>query len=250
ADVKDNVCFLDEQTIFYPAGANSILYNVETKTQKFIPVSERCEGITGLTISANKRYVAIAERAEKAQIAIYDLHSLRKRKTLFLPDCDAKEFVSLAFSTDAKYIVAHTCGPDWLLCYWTWEKAKLMASVKTATAPDSTVCQVLLNPSDNTQVSVVGNCVFKLSRYSEGQLKQFGSQKLEPKALAVGTEDGKLIVFEGGEVKMEISNNQGPQQTPKAIYAMMAFSKGLVAAGEGGSATVYEKGEAPGELFK
>lgn len=35
--VAGNICFHDEQTVVYPAGANCILYNIDQKSQKFIP---------------------------------------------------------------------------------------------------------------------------------------------------------------------------------------------------------------------
>ncbi len=38
ADVRDNICFLDEQTVLYPAGSSLIVYNVDTRTQRFIQV--------------------------------------------------------------------------------------------------------------------------------------------------------------------------------------------------------------------
>jgi len=37
ADVKDNLCYLDEQTVLYPSGHNIVVFNTEQKTQKFIP---------------------------------------------------------------------------------------------------------------------------------------------------------------------------------------------------------------------
>ena len=35
--VSGNICYHDEQTIVYPAGSNCILYNIDQKSQKFIP---------------------------------------------------------------------------------------------------------------------------------------------------------------------------------------------------------------------
>lgn len=69
---------------------------------------------------------------------------------------------------------------------------------------------------DNTQICVVGNGVFKLFRYSEGYLKQSAFQKLEPQnylcqswvsdeRVVVGTESGKLLLFEAGELKTEFN---------------------------------------------
>ena len=40
--------------------------------------------------------------------------------------------------------------------------------------------QVTFNPQDNTQLCVVGSGIFKLFRYTEGNLKQFAAQKIDP----------------------------------------------------------------------
>jgi len=81
---------------------------------------------------------------EKPSVAIYDLHSLRKRKILSSPDIQSEEYISLAFSPDSKYLATQSASPDWTLLYWTWEKAKVMASVKTNNpSGNSTVTQVL-----------------------------------------------------------------------------------------------------------
>lgn len=80
----------------------------------------------------------------------------------------------------------------------------------------SFLLQVTFNPQDNTQICVVGNGVFKLFRYSEGNLKQFAFQKLEPQnylcqtwvsdeRVVVGTDNGKLLLFEAGELKNEFN---------------------------------------------
>ena len=132
SSIAGNIAFHDEQTIVFPSGANCILYNTDAKTQRFIPGSEKSEGMTAMVVSPNRRYIAIAEKGEKATITIYDLHSLRKRKILSSPDIQSSEFVSLAFSPDSKYLVAQGGKPDWTLLYWTWEKSKVMASTKTS----------------------------------------------------------------------------------------------------------------------
>ncbi|KAI9346401.1 WD repeat domain 65-like protein [Zopfochytrium polystomum] len=132
-DVKENIAFLEEQVVIYPAGSNSILYNTESKSQKFIPVTDKCEGITAMAVSASKKHVVIAERGEKPLAAIYDVHTLRRRKILTVNDSESKEFVCVAFSSDAKYLITQSAGPDWTLYYWTWEKTKLMASIRTTT---------------------------------------------------------------------------------------------------------------------
>ena len=68
---------------------------------------------------------------------------------------------------------------------------------------------------------MVGNGIFKLFRYSEGNLKQFAFQKMEPQnylcqawvsdeRVIVGTDNGRLLLFEAGELKNEF--NMAAQQ--------------------------------------
>ena len=76
-DVANNVTYIDEQTVALPVGRNTILYNIDQRTQRFIPGLDKSMGMTALAVSPNRRYIAVAEKAEKATVAIYDLHALR-----------------------------------------------------------------------------------------------------------------------------------------------------------------------------
>ena len=93
-------------------------------------------------VSPNKRYAAVADKGEKPTVTIFDLHTLRKRKVLSFTELQAHEYVSVAFSPDSKYLIAQGGGPDWTLVYWGWEKAKLMASLKTTNQNNAPVHQV------------------------------------------------------------------------------------------------------------
>ncbi len=74
----------------YPAGHNVVLYSQDTKTQKLIPGTLESEGITALAVSSNKKLLAVAERAEKAMITVYDLQTLKRRKVLVAADAGSK----------------------------------------------------------------------------------------------------------------------------------------------------------------
>lgn len=89
-DVKENVHFIEDGTAVFPAGHNVILYHMESRTQKFIPGSVESEGITTMTVSANKRHLAVAERAAKGMITIFDLQTLKRRKVLVSVDSGSK----------------------------------------------------------------------------------------------------------------------------------------------------------------
>ncbi|XP_025276247.3 cilia- and flagella-associated protein 57 isoform X9 [Canis lupus familiaris] len=218
AHVANNIFFFDEQIIIFPSGNYCVKYNMDQKWQKFIPGSDKSQGMLALSISPNRRYLAISEIVqEKPVITIYELSSIpcRKRKVLNNFDFPVQRFISMAFSPDSKYLLAQTSPPESNLVYWLWEKQKVMAIVRTD-SQNNAVYQVSFNPQDNTQVCVTGNGMFKLLRFAEGTLKQINFQRGEPQnflahtwvsedKIIVGTDTGRLFLFESGDQRWETS---------------------------------------------
>ncbi|XP_011935790.1 PREDICTED: cilia- and flagella-associated protein 57 [Cercocebus atys] len=216
--VANNIFYFDEQIIIFPSGNHCVKYNVDQKWQKFIPGSDKSQGMLALSISPNRRYLAISETVqEKPAITIYELSSIpcRKRKVLNNFDFQVQKFISMAFSPDSKYLLAQTSPPESNLVYWLWEKQKVMAIVRIDTQ-NNPVYQVSFSPQDNTQVCVTGNGMFKLLRFTEGTLKQTNFQRGEPQnylahtwvaddKIIVGTDTGKLFLFESGDQRWETS---------------------------------------------
>ncbi|XP_071773803.2 cilia and flagella associated protein 57 [Centroberyx gerrardi] len=274
--VTNNVCFCEDQTVVFPCGNNCVRYNIDQGWQKFIPGTERSQGMQALAISANRRYLAVSECGEKATITVYDLQHEqgRKRKVLSVGDIHIQEFVCMAFSPDSKYLVGQAGGPEWTLVFWLWEKQKVMATVKTSNS-NNPVTQVSFNPHNNTQVCVSGTGVFKLFRYSEGALKQTSSPKVESvnllchawmteeRAIA-GTDTGRLLVFESGDLRREMDVTTKPVQqesdrhierskiedadveegpiTPR-VTAILSYSKGFACSAGPSTICLYEKNE-------
>ena len=131
--VANSVVYLDERTVVYPSGANLVLCSPEQKIQKFIPLTPGSEGATAMALSPNKRYVAVAEkRGEKPALSVFDLSTLKKKKSLSLAEGSVgEEWVSLGFSRDSKSLVSQGGGPDWTMVLWQWEKGKVLAQVKS-----------------------------------------------------------------------------------------------------------------------
>ncbi|XP_066865808.1 cilia- and flagella-associated protein 57 isoform X1 [Kogia breviceps] len=216
--VSNNVFFFDEQIIIFPSGNHCVKYNVDQKWQKFIPGSDKSQGMLALSISPNRRYLAISETVqEKPVITIYELSAVpcRKRKVLNNFDFPVQKFICMAFSPDSKYLLTQTSPPESNLVYWLWEKQKIMAIVRTDTQ-NNAVYQVSFNPQDNTQICVTGNGMFKLLRFAEGTLKQTNFQRGEPQnylahtwvsddKIVVGTDAGRLFLFESGDQRWETS---------------------------------------------
>ncbi|VEL26839.1 unnamed protein product [Protopolystoma xenopodis] len=131
--IAGSVVFLDEQTLVFPCGSNLVLYNMEHRIQRFVAGLDKSFGMTAMAISPNRRYVALAEKtSERSVITIYDLQALKRKKIIYPNDIHGGEFVSVVFSPDSKYIAAQSSEPDWLMIYWSWEKNKQLAVVKTS----------------------------------------------------------------------------------------------------------------------
>ncbi|XP_021105559.1 cilia- and flagella-associated protein 57 isoform X4 [Heterocephalus glaber] len=214
--VANNILFFDEQIVIFPAGNHCVKYNVDQKWQKFIPGSDKSQSMLTLSISPNRRYLAISEIVqEKPAITIYELSSIpcRKRKVLSNFDFSVQRFTSMAFSPDSKYLLTQTSPPESNLVYWLWEKQKVMAIIRADTQ-NNPVYQVSINPQDNTQVCITGKGMFKLLHFAEGTLKQTNSQRgelqnylahawLADDKIIVGTDTGKLLLFESGDQRWE-----------------------------------------------
>jgi WD40 repeat protein len=114
------VFHVDEHKVVYPAGHNIITYNIEDKLMQYYPSLENTTAITCVAISPQRRYLAVAENAEKAVCIIYDTQTQRRKKTLSNPDCESEEYVAMAFAPghEHKYLVTVSGGPDWMLTYW------------------------------------------------------------------------------------------------------------------------------------
>ena len=125
-DVKQNLFFIDDQTVLYPCGHNVVIYNIDDRSQKYIAGIEGSEGISALALSPSKKFLAVCERAERAICSVFDVSTLKRRKILTSTDYSSKEFVSVNFapSNEKSMLVTLTSEPDIKVILWTWDKAK------------------------------------------------------------------------------------------------------------------------------
>ncbi|XP_065529668.1 cilia- and flagella-associated protein 57 isoform X2 [Lathamus discolor] len=288
--VAGGVCFLEDQVVLHAVGAGCVQLHLQQKWHKFIPGIEKTRGMQAMAISPDRRYLAAAETvADQPVLTVYDLSSLpaRRRRTLSAVELQERIAVSLAFSPDCQYLAAATAPPGGHLTYWLWEKQRLMAAVRLE-APGSSVCQVSFSPQDNAQVCFTGNGFFKLFKYSEGTLKQINLEKgmpqnylchtwLSKEEVICGTDTGKLILFETGDLLWETSveyrkphreleedamtteyeccsvgssvDNGSQQDSLPQISAIAAYSKGFACSSSPGIVLLFEKTREK-ELYK
>ena len=59
-----------------------VLHNIERGSQLFIARSQDSEAISALAVAPSKKHLAVAERAEKGTVTVYDRQTLKRRKVL------------------------------------------------------------------------------------------------------------------------------------------------------------------------
>ncbi|KAI8906392.1 WD40-repeat-containing domain protein, partial [Gorgonomyces haynaldii] len=246
-DIPDNLFYVEENTILYPAGNNIILFNVEQKLQRFVPIGDQAEGITSIAVSSDRHVFAAAARSSpKPIINVYDLHTFRKRRQLTpIDNITSREFTSLSFSMDSKYLAAQCGKPEWTLHFYAWEKGKSIATISTSSVPEKAVNQISINPYDGTEICVVGQGFINIYRYSEGVLRPIHVNIPEQNflchcfvsidRLVVGSEQGSLFLIKNGVFIQDLSfSNQSP------VRCLQTMKQGFACGGGGGSVNVYE----------
>ena len=260
SDVKDNVHYIDDQTVAYPVGKTFVIYNQATNTQKFIMGQERAEGISAMALTPNKKYIAVATCGDSPSIEIFDTTTRKRRKTLNLQDLGSREFACMSFSSDCRHLVTQGGAPEWNLVFWTWDRLKSLAMLSTAPdregakADRGYVSCCTNNPTDPYHICVSGNGVFRFFKFADGQIKPTpgGMGKRDPQnilchrwlkdgeRIIASTETGDLLLIENCEFKcvLPLSPSDG-----LSIEVIATWSKGFVCGGDMGLIHVYEQSD-------
>jgi len=168
--------------------------------------SEKADSITSLTICSNKKFIAVAERSDHAQVFIYNTRTLRKFKNLHHDKLSCKEVVAMNFSQDNSLLITMGSPPDWTATIWNWNKAKILTQVQVSES--SPVSHVSFSPVDAGIVCASGQNLFKFYRVTDNEMRPMPSSSLEgvnvishiwlnqpDDHLVLGTDDGDLIIY-------------------------------------------------------
>lgn len=134
--VSGSLYWLDEGTLMYPVGKTVALHNISSNNQRFLEANYQSSCVTAVTISANKKFVAIAEGGQNPQVQIIDTVTRKRRKVLSVNDIQSDRFVAMAFSADGRHLVTQGGAPGWNLFYWNWERSKPLAAVSLSYAQE------------------------------------------------------------------------------------------------------------------
>ena len=265
-DLRNNIFFLDDQRIVYPCGHNVVILSIgDDKTQEYIPGIEGSEGITAMSLSHAKKYLAVCERSERAICSIYNINTHKRRKVITTDHITDKEFISVAFShqNEKGHLVTLTGGQEGMIILWQWNKAKCIAFQKVGISEGQSLYQASFNNLDFNSIVVTGNGVYKYYKLKDNGIRpeHSGLTKKEshisnhytchtwlPEGkIIICTDQGELLLLESsGEYKMLLSCSPGDGFY---IEAITNYSKGFMIAGDTGQIMVFEKTDEPKKPF-
>jgi WD40 repeat protein len=124
--------WMDDGALLYPVGKTVVLQQPHSCHQRFLEAAYQSTAITAIAMSANKKFVAIAESGKHPQIQIIDTVTRKRRKVLSVSELDSDRYVALSFSSDGRHLVTQGGAPGWNLYYWNWERSQPLGSVSVA----------------------------------------------------------------------------------------------------------------------
>lgn len=165
------VTFVDDCHILTVGGTLFCITNCiqgGTKDQTFLPWN--AENVTSAVVCQSAKLLALAERPKggaaaapnaSASISIYDLKTIKRRKTITSTDKNAKEFLGLAFSSNGKLVAALTLQQQVTLHIWDVEgTARWTIPLKITFNPTLNPPQCSFNPitsGSRYQLVVIGH---------------------------------------------------------------------------------------------
>ena len=267
ANLHGSVHFLSDDEILYVASNVIVLLQTDSKDQRFIEISKRCDEICAVAVSPNRRLIGVAERGHgngtenRVVLNIYSSDTLRRKKTI-MPRGGVTDIVHFSFSSDSKSCLILSKITDtensnhYSLSLWNLDAkgaAKVAASTSFSAPGGKSICMANISPHSypdkSSVISLTGDSVLRFFRlidiiFRPVTVKNIRSepQNLTTQAwlscgrLAIGTEVGDLLLVDNFEVKtVPISQ----KQCNSRIYSIAEFSKGIVVGRAGGFVQLY-----------
>jgi len=273
-DFKNNLFALDDGRLIYPAGHNVVILDTDHKSsQTLIYGTEGSFGITAMTLSPMKKFLAFAEETETfGLIHVCDVSKrddkrikkvIDKKKTFLSLDCSSKKYITLSFdpSDENKYLVALSAEPDCKIIYWNWSSPKPLAtiSLNNITKFHLAVCQ----PNVEGTILLLGNAAIRTCKYTQGNDLLKATNITQTKSLKDQLQhsqnyvnycwlnDGNLVlVTDRNELIYVITHNMemkfllpSPPLEEMTIECIIPFSKGFIIGGDKASIMIYERRE-------
>mmetsp|Transcript_56075 Transcript_56075/g.128731 ORF Transcript_56075/g.128731 Transcript_56075/m.128731 type:complete len:1947 (-) Transcript_56075:224-6064(-) len=256
---KYNIQVLDSRRIIYIVGHTVCIYNVETREQRLLHGRED-GGVGFVSVDATGTWIAVAEMSttRMPKVYIYEVATLRLYR--MLRQGAQKGYACCEFSPHDEWQIA-TLGlaPGYLLTIWNWKQEGVLLKCK-AFGQDVFRVSWGRYPGFLITTGVSHIRFWKMAKTFtglklQGDIGKFGATELSdltgfvelPQGqIVTGSEYGKLLLWEGVNVKCELMR-QGDGVDSREMPHMGAV-EGLLVLEEGEKATHVVSGGADGYL--
>ena len=219
---RHNTMLIEDDVLIYSNGKFLVLHKYSIGTRLYLPSLDG-GGIGNFDVHPSKKYFCVCERLEPALIQIgrtpnvyiYEYPSLRIYKVL--RKGTERAYSACKFNQLDKGATLATVGsyPDFLLSVWNWEEEKMILRSK---AFSQDIYSVSFSPKFEGQLTTSGTGHIRFWKMAgtftglklQGAIGKFGSVEISDVAafaelpdgtVACGTENGDILVWDGGFIK-------------------------------------------------
>jgi len=170
-NIRDMLYYINKNEVLFTVGKHAVIQNIHSQKMEFLePSLENTNDtnactisgeITAMAITTQRKYFALARAAlpidtessfarPQSHIFIYGLKIQQRKdidevplkrtipiKALAYP---VDSLVSLAFSSDGKFLVAQTSMSNWTFVVWDWIRTRKIATAEAHTKVFNTIC--------------------------------------------------------------------------------------------------------------
>ncbi|XP_022324096.2 cilia- and flagella-associated protein 44-like isoform X1 [Crassostrea virginica] len=212
---RHNLHLLDERTVCFAAGNYVLLLDLQTKEQKYLR-STSGGGIGAITVDPSKKYFAVAEKGVSPNINVFEYPSLKLHR--ILRGGTERSYSYVDFNPKGDLLASVGGDPDYMLTIWDWKEEQTVLRSK---AFSQEVFRVTFSTELEGQLTTAGTGHIRFWKMADtftglklqGELGKFGKTEIsdiegyvelpDGKVLS-GTENGNMLLWEGGLIKVEI----------------------------------------------
>ncbi|XP_067931339.1 cilia- and flagella-associated protein 44-like [Watersipora subatra] len=248
---RGNLVVLDERTVAYVAGNLVQLVDIISKEQKYIR-STGGVAIGAIALHPSRKWLAVAEKGTVPDINIYEYSSLRLHR--ILRGGTQLSYAYVCFSPDGKLLASVGGEPDFMLTLWNWKEEQTVLRSK---AFSQDVFRVSFSTELEGQLTSAGTGHIRFWKMAhtftglklQGELGKFGKTEIsdiegyvelpDGKVLS-GCENGNMLLWDGGLIKVEISR-KGKKPCHQGPIQQIIMDEGeLMSVGEDGCVRVWD----------
>ena len=228
---RNNLHRIDGTKLLTSAGAAVLMLDLETKQQTFL-LGVDAGGIGAITVHPSGEFFAVGERqlGGAPNVYIYRYSSPEGggepevKLVSVLNNGTERGFSDLRFSNDGELLATVGSMPDYLLHIWDWRQEAVTLRAK---AFSQEVFNVVFSPRFDGTLYTSGTGHIRFWKMAstftglklQGEIGRFGAIELSDVSAFVelndgkiisGSENGNLLLWDGGLVKVEIMRADGP----------------------------------------